>query len=128
MDYLLDTHTFLWFINADNKLSSKARNIIENTENAKFISIASFWEIAIKIKIGSLQIKMPFEELKKHVTDNGFNILPITFENTASICNLPNHHKDPFNRIIIVQAIDEKMNIISKDNNFRNYNVKVIWD
>lgn len=72
MEYLLDTHAFLWFINGDSELSEKAKAHIENSETTKYISIASFWEIAVKVSIGKLNLDMPFSELREHASRNGF--------------------------------------------------------
>jgi len=127
MDYLLDTHSFLWFINGDDALSETARKSIEDVTSTKFVSIASFWEISIKLSLGKLILEMPFNELKEQVTKNGFDILPITFEHTSKVTALNFIHKDPFDRMIIAQAITEKLAIIGKDNNFHQYNVKMIW-
>lgn len=76
MNYLLDTHTFLWFINGDSELSQNSKVIIEDPDNLKYISIATFWEIAIKININKLKIEMPFQELEWHVSKNDFHLLP----------------------------------------------------
>ena len=127
MDYLLDTHTFLWFINGSEELSGKAKSAIENTKNTKFISIASFWEIAIKSSLGKLKLDIPFQELKFLAINNGFEILPLTFEHTNRLVSLDFHHKDPFDRLIIAQAIIDKLTIIGKDRNFALYSVKIIW-
>lgn len=127
MNFLLDTHTFLWFINGDLELTHEARTLIEKPDNTKFISIATFWEIAIKISIGKLQLDMPFEELETHVSKNGFQLLPITFRHTAQLINLPLHHKDPFDRILISQASCDKLSIIGKDPYFANYDVAMSW-
>jgi PIN domain nuclease of toxin-antitoxin system len=127
MDYLLDTHTFLWFINGSEELSDKAKSAIENTKNTKFISIASFWEIAIKSSLGKLKLDMPFQELKFLAINNGFEILPLTFEHTNRLVSLDFHHKDPFDRLIIAQAITDKLTIIGRDGNFAPYSVKIIW-
>jgi len=126
MDYLLDTHTFLWFINGDPELSKNARNIIENG-SSKYISIATFWEIAIKINIGKLELDMPFAELKFHAAKNGFESLPITFEHTNQLLNLPFHHKGPFDRIIISQAYCDNLIVIGRDINFEKYGVALAW-
>ncbi|WP_221394038.1 type II toxin-antitoxin system VapC family toxin [Dyadobacter sp. NIV53] len=127
MNFLLDTHTLLWFINGDLELSKEARDIIENPNHTKFISIATFWEIAIKISIGKLQLDMPFQELEIHASKNGFQLLPITFQHTQQIITLPLHHKDPFDRIIIAQASCDGLSIIGKDPHFVNYDVTVNW-
>jgi PIN domain nuclease of toxin-antitoxin system len=127
MDYLLDTHTFLWFLNGSEELSDKAKSAIENIKNTKFISIASFWEIAIKTSLGKIKLDIPFQELKFLAINNGFEILPLTFEHTNQLVNLHFHHKDPFDRLIIAQAITDKLTIIGKDKNFAPYSVKIIW-
>lgn len=127
MDCLIDTHAFLWFINGSEELSGKAKSFIENPQNTTFISIASFWEIAIKNSLGKLKLDMPFRELKLLVANNGIEILPLTFEHTNKLISLNFHHKDPFDRLIIAQALTEKLSIISKDKNFVHYAVKLIW-
>jgi PIN domain nuclease of toxin-antitoxin system len=128
MEYLLDTHTFLWFINGDAQLSKNAREAIGNPDAIKFISIASFWEIAIKVNLGKLSLDMPYNDLRQQVTDNGFEILPITFSHTAELISLDLHHRDPFDRIIIAQAKSERLILISKDGNFEKYDqLKLLW-
>ena len=127
MKLLLDTHTFLWFLGGDSELSKKARTLIENPEHEKYISIASFWEIAIKNSLGKLTLDVPFAELKIEVIKNSFQILPITFEDTLQLSKLPFHHRDPFDRIIISQAIGNNLTLISRDNNFSLYNVNLLW-
>lgn len=125
---LLDTHTFLWFLNGDIQLSEKSRLIIEDTKNLKFISIASIWEISIKLSLGKLHLDFKLGELKNEILKNNFEILPLDFEHIIHLSTLPNFHKDPFDRIIISQAIVENLEIISKDSNFKSYKeVKVIW-
>src|ERR1700748_408985 len=118
MEYLLDTHSFLWFINGDEQLSRKAQNGIADPEAIKYISIASFWEIAIKLNLGKLSLDMHYQDLRQQVIINGFEILPITFEHTIELTGLELHHRDPFDRIIIAQALCENLIVISKDGNF----------
>lgn len=128
MEYLLDTHTFLWFINGDVQLSKNAREAIGNPDAIKYISIASFWEIAIKVNLGKLILEMPYSDLRQQVTDNGFEILPITFSHTAELISLDLHHRDPFDRIIIAQALSERLILISKDGNFEKYGqLRMLW-
>ena len=100
MEYLLDTHTFLWFINGDTQLSKKAREAIADPDVIKYISIASFWEIAIKVNLGKLSLDMPYIDLRLQVTDNGFEILPITFSHTAELISLDLHHRDPLTGLL----------------------------
>ena len=127
-NFILDTHTFLWYLSGDELLSKKAKLLIEDTNNLKFISIASIWEISIKLNLKKLKLDVSLENLKNEITLNGFEILPLDFEHIITLSSLENHHKDPFDRIIIAQAIYEGFGIISKDNNFAYYKeIKVIW-
>lgn len=124
---LLDTHTLLWFIEGSNLLSQKAKQEIENENAFNFVSIASLWEIAIKVSLGKIELKTSFNQIDNKLAENGFEIIPVTFEDTLIISGLPFHHRDPFDRIIIAQAITNKMIIISKDDQFSLYEAKVIW-
>ena len=125
--YLLDTHALIWFIGGKNELSRIARLSIEADEATNFVSIATLWEIAVKISLGKLELKTPFNEINGQILENGFEILPITFDDTITVSALPFHHRDPFDRIIIAQAITNGLPIISKDERFFSYDVKVIW-
>ena len=128
MEYLLDTHSFLWFINGDEQLSEKAKTAIQDPDATKYVSIVSFWEIAIKISLGKIKLDMAYQDLRQHVSVNGFEMLPITFEHTIELTRLDFHHRDPFDRIIIAQALIEKFVLISKDSNFdKYYNLKLLW-
>jgi PIN domain nuclease of toxin-antitoxin system len=124
---LLDTHTLIWFIDGNNLLSEKARKEIEDENAINFVSIASLWEIAIKVSLGKIELKTSFNQINHKLIENGFEILPVTFEDTVVISNLPFHHRDPFDRIIIAQAMTNKMTIISKDEQFSLYGTNVIW-
>jgi PIN domain nuclease of toxin-antitoxin system len=127
MNYLIDTHALIWFLNGDNDFSDKAKKAIEDNDAINFISIASLWEIAIKISLGKLELKTPFVKISEQIANNGFQILPITFEDTLILSSLPFHHRDPFNRIIISQSFNNKLTIISKDRYFDAYQVALIW-
>lgn len=127
MQLLLDTHALIWFINGDKSLSEKARNLIKNLENECFVSIASVWEIAIKLSLGKLELNCSFNDLSKLLIESEIEILPISFEHINYLLSLEFHHRDPFDRIIISQGIIEKMAIVTKDDNFINYRVKTIW-
>ena len=120
MNYLIDTHTFLWYISDDPQLSIRAKNAINDPNSTNQVSIASLWEIAIKISKGNLELTKPFETLDQQLAINGFELLPVLFDHTVQLCSLPHHHGDPFDRIIIAQAITEKFTVISKDKNFPN--------
>ena len=127
MNILLDTHAFLWFLGGNPELSERARTLIEDTQNEIYISIASFWEIAIKNSLGKLTLDVPFVELKTEAIKNSFQILPITFEDTLQLNTLPFHHRDPFDRIIISQAKENNLTLLSCDNNFAQYKVNLLW-
>lgn len=127
MNNLLDTHTFIWFNEGDIQLSKDARKAIERDDVINFISIASLWEISIKISLGKLELKTPFSSISDQILKNGFQILPITFDDTLALSKLPFHHRDPFDRMIISQSISNKLAIVSKDKNFKDYQVSLIW-
>lgn len=121
MQYLIDTHVFLWFVSQSKELSPTARTLIEDGKNEVFISIASLWEISIKTAIGKLTIDEKYETVIDDVNDNSMKILPINFTHTVEQNRLPFHHRDPFDRIIVSQAIIENMNFISADAIFDDY-------
>jgi PIN domain nuclease of toxin-antitoxin system len=127
MNILIDTHALIWFLNGDSDLSDKARKAIEENAGINFISIASLWEIAIKLSLGKLELKSPFAAISEQILSNGFQILPITFDDTLILLSLPFHHRDPFDRIIISQSFNNKLAIISKDKCFNDYQVGLIW-
>ena len=127
MKVLLDTHTFIWLLEGSENLSKKALDTIQSEHSVCFLSVASLWEMAIKVSISKLEIAVPFEEVNQMALANGIEILPITFEHTNIVAQLPFHHKDPFDRIIIAQGFVENMTIISADNNFELYTRNILW-
>jgi PIN domain nuclease of toxin-antitoxin system len=123
---LLDTHAFLWWCEDSPKLSAKARKAIVN--NDCFVSMASFWEIAIKLSLNKLRLPAPIERyLPEQMSLNGFETLEINFRQIAGTATLPWHHRDPFDRLLAAQAVEEKINIVSRDSVFDAYGVKRIW-
>lgn len=127
MDLLLDTHAFLWFITGDKQLPPRLVNQIVDTDNKCFVSIASIWEIVIKLSIDKLDIRGGFDTIEDFLDHNDIEILPINFSHTKRLLKLPHHHNDPFDRIIISQSIVEKITIMTKDKYFKDYNIKIIW-
>lgn len=127
MPHLLDTHALIWFINGDKELSGKARKAIESENAVNFVSIASLWEMAIKISLDRLDLKTSFEQVGEQIVKNNFLILPISFEDILKISTLPFHHRDPFDRMIISQSLTNDLIIVSKDKLFGKYKVKLIW-
>jgi PIN domain nuclease of toxin-antitoxin system len=125
---LLDTHTFIWFIEGNPELSDLAKSLIEDPENERLLSIASLWEIAIKTSLGRLNLKASIQQLvDNHVYGNAIALLPIAPNCLDRLANLAFHHKDPFDRLIIAQAMVEKLTIVSKDGLFTNYDVDCVW-
>ena len=127
MQYLIDTHTFLWFTEGSSELSVKAKNLIKNKDNEIFISIASLWEISIKTATGKLEITGSYDLIIEDIIENEMQILPINFAHTVIQNQLPFHHRDPFDRIIASQAVVENMDLISVDTYFEDKEVKRIW-
>lgn len=128
MRVLLDTHAFLWFIAGSPMLSQSAKTCIEDAANEKLISIASIWEMAIKISIGRLSLSEPFGRFIPHqIQINGFDLLPILFEHLSHLTSLPFHHRDPFDRLLTAQCITEKCTIISRDAVFDSYQIDRLW-
>jgi PIN domain nuclease of toxin-antitoxin system len=128
MRALLDTNSFLWFISGNEKLSIKARNFIEDFENELVLSIASLWEIAIKVSIGKLQLLKHFDILiPEKIEENEIEIFNLELKHFSTMMKLPFHHRDPFDRIIIAQSITENISVITSDGIFEDYLVKIIW-
>ena len=128
MKLLLDTHTFLWFINGDANLSAVARQLIEDHENECLLSIASLWELAIKISIGKLELNISFANLQEqHITGNAIDLLSISPTHLDVLKTLSFHHRDPFDRLIIAQSIVENVPILSRDITFDLYPIERRW-
>jgi len=121
MNILLDTHALIWFFEGNNKLSEKAKKEVQNPKNTIFVSVVSFWEIAIKISIDKLEMDLSMEELQKLIWKNGIQIIPIKIEHTFLLRTLPYYHKDPFDRLLFVQSLSENMGLISCDKIFDEY-------
>lgn len=128
MNYLLDTHTFLWFINDDAALSATGKTIIEDDDNTIFLSVASLWEMAIKISLGKLTMPSPFTDFMfEQLIENNITLYGIKVVHTGAVATLPFHHRDPFDRLIIAQALTDKLPIIGRDHNFDAYGVRRLW-
>jgi PIN domain nuclease of toxin-antitoxin system len=125
---LLDTHTFLWFLGGSLRLSPQARRIIEDRENSVSVSTASLWEIAIKTSIGKLKLERPFAELiPEQLEKQQIGVLAIELAHLATVAKLPLHHRDPFDRLIIAQAMAERLPVLSVDEVFDAYPVQRVW-
>lgn len=128
MNILLDTHAFLWFIDENPRLSDSARVLIEAEDSQPFLSMASLWEMAIKISLSKLQLEHPYENfIPQQLAINGIGILNLSLEHIAAIATLPFHHRDPFDRLIAVQSKIEKMTLVSADPSFDAYEIERVW-
>ncbi len=128
MNVLLDTQALLWFLLDDSRLSENAQESIVATDATIFVSPASLWEIAIKISLGKYALPEPFISFwERQMQFNDFTFLPISIAQAAQIVNLPFHHRDPFDRLIIAQALVEGLPVVSSDSMFDRYNVERIW-
>jgi len=127
MKLLLATHTLLWWDSEPEKLSQRALELCQNPENILILSVASIWEMQIKIQLGKLKIKMPLSELIRQQQENGIGILPVEASHIFAVENLPNHHKDPFDRLLVAQAIVEDAVLVSADPLITQYPVRVDW-
>ncbi len=128
MKFLIDSHTLIWFLNGNFQLPFAIRELIEDEDNEIFVSIASLWEIAIKISTGKLNLGKPFEILfPSQLEINSMTVLPISIEHLRVVSSLPFHHRDPFDRLIIAQSQVEQMPVVGVDEVFDLYGVEREW-
>ncbi|WP_406823902.1 type II toxin-antitoxin system VapC family toxin [Pedobacter sp. KACC 23697] len=128
MAYLLDTHTFLWLVADDDQLPVSVKKRLSDINVPCFLSIASYWEIAIKKQIGKLDLKIGFEELFRFSERNQIEIVSINETHLTTLLNLEFINNDPFDRIIVSQAVSEDLVLISRDKKLKNYKVKLQWE
>ena len=129
MRYLLDTSSFLWFVNDDNKLSEAARELIEDADTEICLSLVSIWEIAIKATLGrGLDLPRPFTQFIDIVLKNyDFNVMEISISHLKRVHDLPLHHRDPFDRLLIAQSLVENIPVITSDAAFDQYAIQRLW-
>jgi PIN domain nuclease of toxin-antitoxin system len=128
MKLLLDTHALIWFISGDKRLGKQAKEAFLNQNNMLFFSKVSLWEITIKISLGKLVLAERWLTLiEKEMTSNGIQWLEIEIDHLKILADLPFHHRDPFDRLLISQAISESMSIVSIDSQFSEYPLDIIW-
>ena len=128
MRLLLDTHAFLWWVEGAAKLSRKAKSAIADPENECLLSLVSCWEMAIKIGLGKLRLPAALERfVPDQLAANAFRQQDILFRHVARVSSLPFHHRDPFDRLLVAQAIEEELAIVSADVVFRKYGVMRVW-
>ena len=127
MSILLDTHALIWFLDNDTRLPVSTRTQIETTPTV-FVSVASLWEIAIKANIGKLDLSAPFSTIEPNLVALGITQLPITFKDLEVYLSLPLHHRDPFDRILIAQAINYSLALVSQDTKMDAYAIHRLWE
>jgi PIN domain nuclease of toxin-antitoxin system len=126
--FLLDSHTLIWFFKGDTRLSDRVRILIEDENNQKLISIVTVWELSIKQSIGKFTFTQPIKTfIEQQLKMNDFNLLSITLGHIDGITTLPLHHRDPFDRLLIAQAMIENIPIASADSAFDAYSIQCIW-
>jgi len=125
--YLADTHALIWARENPARLSPDARGVMGDRSTALYFSLASIWEIAIKVSLGKLQLDGSIEEFVRALLHDGFEPLSIRVSHVAILSSLPLHHRDPFDRMLIAQAMKEELQVITADPQFANYPVRVFW-
>lgn len=126
MKVLIDTHVLLWGLQDEPRLSDRVRTLLPKAE--VWISVASLWEIIAKVQVGKLKLPTPVRDyLTLKLRENGVSVLPLTFDHVRRLEELPLHHRDPFDRILIAQSLEENLPLITADALFKNYAVRLIW-
>jgi PIN domain nuclease of toxin-antitoxin system len=126
--YLLDTHTFLWLADDDPRLSAPARSIFVDTAHECFLSAASVWEMAIKLSLKKLALETSLEQLVKGGIERGVRLLDVASSHAYLVEQLPWHHRDPFDRLLIAPAAHEGMSLVSRDAIFDAYAAARVWE
>jgi len=128
MKVLLDTHAFLWSITGDDRLSKTAEEIFLDPDNNLFFSAASFWEICIKMSLGKLSLKRGwFKTIQEEMRINAVQWLPVEMQHCVELTKLSFHHRDPFDRMLIAQAMAEDLQLLSRDGRLSAYEIELIW-
>lgn len=127
MKLLVDTHAFLWFMAGDARLSASARDALEDDDAEWWVSAASVWEMTIKWSLGRLTLPGTADEYIADKVQSGLRVLSIDWMHAAAVARLPFHHRDPFDRLLIVQAQTERLAVVTADPVFAKYGVEVVW-
>lgn len=127
MKLLIDTHAFLWFVTGDERLSPRARRAMEKQDVDMYLSAASVWEMAIKSSLGRLTLPNRLHQYVAQKSEEGFRPLPVEWRHAAAVEALPARHRDPFDLLLIAQALEEDLVVVSADAAFRSYGVRVLW-
>ena len=128
MKLILDTHAFIWLDIAKNRLSATTQEAIQNPQNTLYLSLASVWEMQLKLQLGKLQLNASLADtLATQHQANGVELLPIDLKHILALSNLPYHHNDPFDRLLIAQAQIENFTLITDDAKIRLYDAPISW-
>ncbi len=127
MTLLLDTHAIIWFLDGSPLLSENARTAILNPNNERLVSVASIWELSIKSGLGKFSFDGGMSGFLKLLDVNGFDILPISVEHAISVASLHQHHRDPFDRLLVAQCACEGFTLVSTDPEIQRYGIRMLW-
>lgn len=128
MSYLFDTHAFLWWISDAPQLSDKAKHVVGDGASTVFVSVVTAWEIAIKRSIGKLDVPAPVATwVDHHLRANRFRLLPIELRHASRVAELPFHHRDPFDRLLVAQALEEQLALVTADRDLAAYGAPTLW-
>jgi PIN domain nuclease of toxin-antitoxin system len=126
--YLIDTHVWLWMNGAPERLGTSTREVLSDAGTEIYFSAASGWEIAIKTALGKLELPAaPSRYVPQRLADNAIQVLPVTLAQGLGVESLPHHHRDPFDRLLVVQAGQEKLTLITADERFEPYGLSILW-
>jgi PIN domain nuclease of toxin-antitoxin system len=128
MKLLLDTHAFVWWVNDDESLSGRARRAITDARNEVFFSVVSAWELAIKARLGAASLRPgPETYIPEQLEKSSFQVLPVQLDHALRVATLPDLHRDPFDRLLVAQALTEQLAFVTRDRGLARYDVRVIW-
>lgn len=127
MRLLLDTHAFIWWDSDPTQLSATALTALRDPANSVWFSVVSIWEIVIKAQVGKLQLRLPLPDIVAQQQANGLQVLPVTLPHALAVEGLPPVHKDPFDRFLVAQAVTEGLALVSADQIFAQYPVRLLW-
>ena len=128
MKLLLDTHAFLWWVEGTPAFGRRGKAAVSNPENEILLSVASCWELAIKLSLGKIRLAKSLDRfILEQLSLNGFSLLDVQFRHVVRVADLPFRHRDPFDRLIAAQALEDDLALVSSDRVFRKYGVDVVW-
>ena len=127
MRYLIDTHVLIWYLNGDDALPEKYAALMLEPQNELYVSIVSIWELTIKMSLKKLECDKNIQEIEEYILSKDYEVMNVSFGHLKTLFDLPKIHGDPFDRLLIAQAISEGLNILSADKQFQAYPVQVAW-